>query len=156
MGVPCRGSASRRARERQVTAGVFLIWLGVVALSAYLGVLQGHVDLTPIVIRTVLAVLIWCLSIHSVRTRAVEAEVLAALEVLPPEEFAERIARDLRELGFVARVVSRVEDGLDSTVEAPLEAEARQELGTPVAVVPGPRRNGSGPSDRAQPPGRGR
>ncbi|MCL6432176.1 MAG: hypothetical protein K6V36_15175 [Anaerolineae bacterium] len=140
------GRADRKLCERQVTAGVFLLWLGVVALSVRAGTLEGEPWLASVALRTVIAAMIWGLSLYVVRKRAAEAQALCALEALTPEQFVERIAADLRELGFVTQVVASDGAGLDPTPDDVGPGATVQEALAPLGGTPCARDSGSGPS----------
>jgi hypothetical protein len=132
-----------------VTAGVILLWLGVVTLSARAGSLEGKPWLASVALRTVIAAMIWALSLYVVRKHAAEAQALCALEALTPEQFAERIAADLRELGFVTQVVATDGPAPDSSPDDAGRAAAVQEALAPVGTSPCARDSGSGPSHPA-------
>ena len=124
MGRSHYGRADRRVCQRQVTAGAFLLWLGVISLSVRAGSLEGQPWLASVALRTVIAVMIWALSLYVVRKHATEAQVLCPLEALTPEQFAERIAADLRELGFVTQVMTTDPTALDPSPNDPSRAAA--------------------------------
>lgn len=149
MGRSHYGRADRRACERQVTAGVFLLWLGVVSLSVRAGSLVGRPWLASAALRTAIAAMIWALSLYVVRKHAAEAQLLCPLEALTPEQFAERIAADLRELGFVTQVVTTDRTALDPSPNDPGRAAAVQEALAPVSGSACGRDSGSGPSHSA-------
>jgi hypothetical protein len=90
--------------------------------------------------------MIWGLSLYVVRKHAAEAQALCSPEFLTPEELAERIAADLREMGFAARVVATDWDAPDPSPNVPGAAVAVEKaLVSAVGVEPA-RNNGSDPS----------
>ncbi len=149
MGKPHTGRADRKVCERQVTAGVFLLWLGVVALSVRAGTLEGEPWLASVALRTVIAAMIWVLSLYVVRKHAAEAQAPFRLEFLTPEELAERIAADLREMGFVTRVVASGGANLDSSTDDAGEEAGVQEALATVSGTPCARDSRSGSSHLA-------
>jgi HJR/Mrr/RecB family endonuclease len=117
---------TRWRREYQVSLGLVLMWAGSIGLSLNASLLEGRLDLVSLLVRTLIVLLIWCLSIYSIRSRGGVSAALGKLQALSADEFAAWVAGRLREAGFTKVTSTGGKRGVDFIAEAPDEVAVVQ------------------------------
>jgi len=104
MAEGCRPVVATHApEEREVALGLALMWVGLVASSLNLGGIEGRLDFTPIIIRTLLIALVGRLARHVICARQTVRQAMAELEALSAQDFEQWVAARFRDLAYSVR-----------------------------------------------------